>query len=61
MGAVVDMGEKKETESFVCWLNETEKIMSFHYEEGYIRKEFKSKPEFQEFIMFAVSCGYRVQ
>jgi len=55
------MGEKKETESFVCWLNETEKIMSFHYEEGYIRKEFKSKPEFQEFIMFAVSCGYRVQ
>lgn len=55
------MGEKKETERFVCWLNEKEKIMSFHYEEGYTRKEFKSKPEFQEFIMFTVSCGFRVQ
>ena len=53
------MGEEKEC--FVCWLNEPERIMSFHYEEGYIRKEFHSKKEFQEFIMFSVSCGYRVQ
>ena len=35
--------------------------MSFHYEKGYIRKDFNSKPELQEFIMFAVSFGYRVQ
>ena len=35
--------------------------MSFHYEEGYIRKEFKFKLEFQEFIMFTVSCGFKVQ
>lgn len=55
------MGVKKEPESLVCWLNEEEKIMSFHYEEGYIQKDFHSREEFREFIMFAVSCGYRVQ
>ena len=55
------MGEEVEKDFFVCWLNEQERIMSFHYEEGYIRKEFQSKKEFQEFIMFSVSCGYRVQ
>ena len=55
------MGEKKKMEFSVCWLNEEEKIMSFHYEEGYIRKEFHSREEFREFIMFTVSCGYRVQ
>ena len=54
------MGEV-EKEVFVCWLSEQEKIMSFHDEDGYIRKEFHSKKEFQEFIMFCVSCGYRVQ
>ena len=55
------MGEKREMETCVCWLNEEEKIMSFHFEEGYIRKDFHSRQEFQGFIMFAVSCGYRVQ
>ena len=55
------MGEKIETEHCVCWLNEEEKIMSFHYEEGHIRKDFQSRDEFREFIMFTVSCGYRVQ
>ncbi len=55
------MKEEKEAEISVCWINEEEKIMSFHYEEGYIRKDFHSKEEFREFIIFAVSCGYRVQ
>lgn len=25
------MGEKKETERFVCWINEQDKILPFHY------------------------------
>lgn len=55
------MEEKKETEHFVCWLNEEERILSFHFEEGYIRKDFCSRNEFHEFIVFTASCGYRVQ
>lgn len=55
------MKEEKEAEISVCWINEEEKIISFHYEEGYTRKEFYSRNEFYEFIVFIASCGYRVQ
>ena len=55
------MGEKKETEKFVCWINEEDKIMSFHYEDEYIRKEFENKEDFRQFIGLTVSIGYKVQ
>lgn len=55
------MKEKKETDKFVCWISEKEKILSFHYEDGYKRKEFKLKADFQQFIILLVSCGYKVQ
>lgn len=54
------MGEQKETRKFVCWINEEEKILSFHYEEGYIRKEFEDKEDFRFFIL-AISRRYKVQ
>lgn len=41
--------------------SEEDKILSFHYEDGYIRKEFTSKADFQEFIVLTVSGGYKVQ
>ena len=53
--------EKERKEVFVCWLDENKKILSFHFVEGFERKEFKTKPDFQEFMMFSVSRGYRVQ
>lgn len=55
------MEGKEQKEVFVCWINEDEKILSFHYEEGFIKKEFESRPEFQDYMMFSVSCGFRVQ
>lgn len=54
------MEEQKETKKFVCWINEEEKILSFHYEEGYIRKEFEDKEDFRFFIL-AISRRYKVQ
>ena len=53
--------EKKQQEFFVCWLDEEKKILSFHYEEGFEKKVFKTKPEFQDFMMLSVSRGFRVQ
>ena len=53
--------EKEQKEVFVCWLDEDNKILSFHFVEGFERKEFKTKIEFQDFMMFSVSRGFRVQ
>ena len=35
--------EKEQKEVFVCWLDEDKKILSFHFVEGFERKEFKTK------------------
>lgn len=55
------MEEKEDKTQSVCWINEREKILSFHFEEGYVRKEFYSKEEFRTFIVSAASGGYKVQ
>lgn len=55
------MEDKKETERFVCWINEQDKILSFHYEDGYTKKEFKDKETFRQYIVITVSGGYKVQ
>lgn len=54
------MRERREIKKYVCWISEREKVLSFHYEEGYIRKEFESHEDFQDFIM-AVSRMYKIQ
>ena len=53
--------EKEQKEVFVCWLDEDKKILSFHFVEGFERKEFNKKSDFQDFMMLSVSCGFRVQ
>ena len=53
--------ETKQRTSFVCWVDDREKILSFHLVEGFERKVFKTKPEFQDFMMLLVSRGYKVQ
>lgn len=50
----------EEKEVYVCWISEKDSILSFHYEEGYIKKEFITKEDFQEFIL-AMAKYYRVQ
>lgn len=53
-------GEKKENSKFICWISEQEQILSFHYEEGYARKEFKNREELRQFVL-SVSKIYKVQ
>ena len=55
------MREKlKGTETY-CWVNTEEGILSFHYEEGYERKDFSSREEMMIFCVSAINSGYRVQ
>mgnify|MGYP003297609081 CR=1 FL=1 len=53
--------ENEQKEVFVCWIDEDKKILSFHFVEGFERKEFETKTEFHEFMMHSVSRGLRVQ
>ncbi len=47
-------------EGYVCWVNEEERILSFHQETGYERKEFRNKEDFQSFYITLTSSGYKV-
>ena len=49
-----------DTEGFVCRGSEEERILSFHQEPGYERKEFRDKEDFQSFYMTLTSSGYKV-
>ena len=55
------MEEKNVVEKFLCWVNEEEKIISFHYEDGYIEKEFHSRLDYKSYLLAAASVGYKVQ
>lgn len=55
------MVEKEEKPQSTRRINEREKILSFHFEERYVHKEFYSKGEFRTFIVSAASGGYRAQ
>ena len=49
-----------DTEGHVCWVNEEERILSFHQEPGYERKVFRNKEDFQSFYITLISSGYKV-
>lgn len=55
------MEEKNTEEKFVCWINEKELILSFHYEDGYVQKEFQSRLDYKMYLLNAASKGYRIQ
>lgn len=55
------MEEKNNMERNICWLNEKEKILSFHYEPGYTKKEFKSQLDYEMYLLHIASIGYRIQ
>lgn len=43
------------------WINEQDKIISFHNEENYEKKIFESQDDFNTFILIHGRCGYRFQ
>lgn len=55
------MERKKTDEKFVIWMDEKEKIISFHYQTGYEKKEFQSQLDYKRYLLSAASCGYRIQ
>ena len=44
----------------ICWINEQDKILSFHQEEGFVQKEFTDRDELRCFLL-AVYGIYRIQ
>lgn len=44
-----------------CWINEEDRILSFHYIEGFVLKEFDSFSEFQEYYYKKTYWGFSVQ
>lgn len=41
------------------WINEEEKIISFHKEENCVLKVFESPDDYENFILIRGRCGYR--
>ena len=50
-----------ELKKYRCWISDEEKILSFHFEDGYELKEFDTYTEFQDFYYQKSYWGYRVQ
>ena len=49
-----------DAEGYVCWVNEEERVLSFHRKPGYEKTEFRDKEDFQSFYMTLTSSGYKV-
>ena len=45
----------------VVWLNEKERIASFHYVPGYKKQEFYRREIFISYLISLQECGYRFQ
>lgn len=61
-GLAMDERIKTRGENFrlTCWINERERILSFHYEEGFQQKKFTDKESYRLFILAAAEI-YKVQ
>ena len=53
--------ERQAAQLWVVWLDEKEKIASFHPVEGYRRQEFSNKEYFQSYMMALQERGFRFQ
>ena len=51
---------ERKNKKLICWINEQDKILSFHQEEGFVQKEFTDRDEFRCFLL-AVYGIYRIQ
>lgn len=45
----------------ILWINEEEKVVSFHREENYEKKTFDSRDDYVAFILVHGRCGYKFQ
>jgi len=52
---------KKRCTIWVCWVNNRERILSFHRADGFWRKLFYSETDFWAYVKQKVLDGYRVQ
>ncbi len=50
----------RKNKKLICWINEQDKILSFHQEEGFVQKEFTDRDELRCFLL-AVYGIYRIQ
>lgn len=41
------------------WINDDEKIISFHSEENYEKRTFESQDDYTMFILIYGRCGYK--
>lgn len=51
---------ERKNKKLICWINEQDKILSFHQEEGFVQKEFTDRDELRCFLL-AVYGIYRIQ
>lgn len=51
---------RRENFRLTCWINERERILSFHYEEGFQQKKFTDKESYRLFVLAAAE-RYKVQ
>ncbi len=55
------MSDKEKSTQRHVWIDEEEKIVSFHPEEGYIEKALPTGDDFVSFILTYGGSGYRFQ
>ena len=60
-GKKAKMGDEEKSTQRHVWINEEEKIVSFHPEEGYIEKVLPTGDDFVSFILIHGGSGYRFQ
>ena len=51
---------ESKNKKLLCWINEEDKTLSFHQEEGFVQNEFTDRDELRCFLL-AVSGIYRIQ
>ncbi len=51
---------ESKNKKLICWINEEDKILSFHQEEGFVQNEFTDRDELR-CLLLAVSGIYRIQ
>ncbi len=57
-----DAGDKESLwVSCIIWLNEMERIASFHHVEGYQMRKFNSHDYYLQFLNGLIESGYRFQ
>ena len=53
--------EQQEVETHIVWINEQERIASFHRVAGYQRHLLCGRDSFVNFLFYLLEVGYRLQ